>query len=51
MPEVRNSLYIRCIDIRKIDLQGPDTARFLNMIYTNAWSKLEIGSCRYGLMQ
>ena len=34
----------------KIDLQGPDTAKFLNMIYTNAWSKLEIGSCRYGLM-
>ena len=34
----------------KIDLRGPDTAKFLNMIYTNAWSKLEIGSCRYGLM-
>ena len=27
----------------KIDLQGPDAAKFLNMIYTNAWSKLEIG--------
>jgi len=34
----------------KIDLQGPDTAKFLNRIYTNAWSKLEVGRCRYGLM-
>ena len=34
----------------KIDLQGPDVAKFLNLIYTNAWSKLEVGSCRYGLM-
>jgi sarcosine oxidase subunit alpha len=34
----------------KIDIQGPDTAEFLNRIYTNAWSKLGIGKCRYGLM-
>lgn len=34
----------------KIDIQGPDTAEFLNRIYTNAWSKLAIGKCRYGLM-
>ena len=34
----------------KIDIQGPDAAKFLNLIYTNAWSKLEIGACRYGLM-
>ncbi len=34
----------------KIDIQGPDAADFLNMIYTNAWSKLGIGRCRYGLM-
>ncbi|MDH3661505.1 MAG: sarcosine oxidase subunit alpha [Alphaproteobacteria bacterium] len=34
----------------KIDLQGPDVAEFLNRIYTNAWSKLAIGRCRYGLM-
>jgi len=34
----------------KIDLKGPDVARLLNMVYTNAWSKLEIGRCRYGLM-
>jgi sarcosine oxidase, subunit alpha len=34
----------------KIDLQGRDVAEFLNRIYTNAWSKLVIGRCRYGLM-
>ncbi len=34
----------------KIDIQGPDAARFLNLIYTNAWLKLPVGSCRYGLM-
>ena len=34
----------------KIDIQGPDAAEFLNRIYTNAWSKLQPGRCRYGLM-
>jgi sarcosine oxidase subunit alpha len=34
----------------KIDLQGRDVAEFLNRVYTNAWSKLAIGRCRYGLM-
>ena len=34
----------------KIDIQGPDAAEFLNRIYTNAWTKLPVGSCRYGLM-
>ncbi|MEO3433069.1 sarcosine oxidase subunit alpha [Inquilinus sp. CAU 1745] len=34
----------------KIDIQGRDTAEFLNRIYTNAWTKLEPGRCRYGLM-
>jgi sarcosine oxidase, subunit alpha len=34
----------------KIDLQGADVAELLNRIYTNAWSKLAIGRCRYGLM-
>jgi sarcosine oxidase subunit alpha len=34
----------------KIDVQGPDAAWFLDMVYTNAWSKLGIGKCRYGLM-
>ena len=34
----------------KIDLQGPDTGEFLNRIYTNAFAKLPVGSCRYGVM-
>ena len=34
----------------KIDIQGPDAAAFLNLVYTNAWSKLAVGRCRYGLM-
>lgn len=34
----------------KIDIQGADAAEFLNRVYTNAWSKLPIGHCRYGLM-
>jgi sarcosine oxidase, subunit alpha len=34
----------------KIDIQGPDAAKLLNFVYTNAWSKLDIGRSRYGLM-
>jgi sarcosine oxidase, subunit alpha len=34
----------------KIDIQGPDAATFLNLVYTNGWSKLAVGRCRYGLM-
>ncbi len=34
----------------KIDIQGTDASEFLNRVYTNAWSKLATGKCRYGLM-
>ena len=34
----------------KIEVVGPDAAKFMNLMYTNAWSKLGVGSCRYGLM-
>jgi sarcosine oxidase subunit alpha len=34
----------------KIDIQGRDAARFLELVYTNAWLKLEVGRCRYGVM-
>ncbi|WP_416138423.1 sarcosine oxidase subunit alpha family protein [Halomonas sp. HK25] len=34
----------------KIDIQGPDAREFLNRIYTNKWTKLEVGRARYGLM-
>ncbi|OLQ72947.1 sarcosine oxidase subunit alpha [Photobacterium proteolyticum] len=34
----------------KIDIQGPDAREFLNRIYTNGWSQLAPGCCRYGVM-
>lgn len=34
----------------KIEIQGKDAREFLNRLYTNAWTKLEPGKCRYGLM-
>ncbi|HJE68786.1 sarcosine oxidase subunit alpha family protein, partial [Pseudomonas oryzihabitans] len=34
----------------KIDIQGKDAREFLNRVYTNAWTKLDIGKARYGLM-
>ena len=34
----------------KIDIQGPDAHVLLNWMYSNAWSKLAVGKCRYGLM-
>jgi sarcosine oxidase subunit alpha len=34
----------------KIEVVGPDAAEFLNRIYTNAWTRLAPGRCRYGLV-
>jgi sarcosine oxidase subunit alpha len=34
----------------KIEVRGPDAAKFLEMIYTNNWMKLEVGKARYGFM-
>ncbi|MGY3569848.1 sarcosine oxidase subunit alpha [Vibrio paucivorans] len=34
----------------KIDIQGKDAREFLNRVYTNPWSKLAPGRCRYGVM-
>jgi sarcosine oxidase subunit alpha len=34
----------------KIEIGGRDAVTLLNRIYTNAWSKLAVGRCRYGLM-
>ncbi|HET9652574.1 MAG TPA: sarcosine oxidase subunit alpha family protein, partial [Usitatibacter sp.] len=34
----------------KIDIQGRDAAELLNRVYTNAWTKLPVGHCRYGMM-
>lgn len=34
----------------KIDIQGKDALKLLNLVYTNAWDSLAVGNCRYGLM-
>lgn len=34
----------------KIEVVGPDAAAFMNLMYTNSWTKLEPGRCRYGVM-
>lgn len=34
----------------KIEVVGPDAVEFMNRMYTNAWTKLAPGRCRYGLM-
>ncbi|WP_237152041.1 sarcosine oxidase subunit alpha [Oryzibacter oryziterrae] len=34
----------------KIEVVGPDAAAFMNLLYTNAWTKLGVGKCRYGVM-
>jgi sarcosine oxidase, subunit alpha len=34
----------------KIEIKGPDAAEFLDRMYTNTFSTLKIGKCRYGLM-
>ena len=34
----------------KIEVVGPDAARFLDLLYTNGWVKLKPGRCKYGIM-
>lgn len=34
----------------KLDLRGPDVPLLLNQLYVNRWSKLPVGSVRYGVM-
>jgi sarcosine oxidase subunit alpha len=34
----------------KIDVQGRDAAEFLNRLYCNTFSTLDVGKARYGLM-
>jgi sarcosine oxidase subunit alpha len=34
----------------KIELVGPDAAKFMNRFYVNAWTKLGVGRCRYGVL-
>jgi sarcosine oxidase subunit alpha len=34
----------------KFDVQGPDSAEFLNRLYVNGFAKLPVGKARYGVM-
>ncbi len=34
----------------KLELQGPDVSKLLNLVYVNKWSKLDVGAVRYGVM-
>ncbi len=34
----------------KLDLRGPHVPELLNQVYVNKWSKLAVGSVRYGVM-
>ncbi len=48
---VRNNVGVCDVtSLGKIDIKGPDSAEFLNRIYTNSWLKLPIGKARYGVM-
>jgi sarcosine oxidase, subunit alpha len=60
--KMQDSLNRECLAVRtsvgmmdastlgKIDIQGKDAAVFLDLIYTNMFSTLKVGKCRYGLM-
>ncbi len=48
---VRESVGITDVStLGKIDVQGPDAARFLDFIYANTFSTLRVGRARYGIM-
>ena len=48
---VRRSVGITDVStLGKIDVQGPDAARFLDFIYANTFSTLPVGRARYGIM-
>ena len=48
---VRNAVGIfDASTLGKIEVVGPDAALFLERCYVNAWQKLGIGRCRYGLL-
>ena len=52
--EVRNTrMNVGILDastLGKILVSGPDSGKFLDLIYTNMMSTLPIGKCKYGLM-
>src|SRR3546814_15916121 len=49
--QVRSSVGIfDASTLGKIEVVGPDAAEFLNRFYVNAWTKLGVGKCRYGVL-
>jgi sarcosine oxidase subunit alpha len=46
----RNVGIIDVTPLGKLDLRGPDVPHLLNHLYVNRWSKLDVGSVRYGVM-
>lgn len=47
----RNSLgMFDASTLGKIEVVGPDVVEFMNRMYTNPWTKLAPGRCRYGLL-
>ncbi|WP_237476261.1 sarcosine oxidase subunit alpha [Vibrio eleionomae] len=48
---VRSSVgIIDASTLGKVDIQGKDAREFIGRIYSNAWAKLGVGKCRYGVM-
>ena len=48
---VRHSVGITDVStLGKIDVRGPDAARFLDFVYANTFSTLAVGRARYGIM-
>ncbi|MDD2877487.1 MAG: 2Fe-2S iron-sulfur cluster-binding protein [Acidiphilium sp.] len=48
---VRNGVgFCDVTTLGKIDIQGPDSVKFLEFVYANGWNDLAIGRVRYGLM-
>jgi len=45
-----NAGIIDASTLGKIDIKGPDARKFLNMVYTNNWSLIKEGHCKYGIM-
>ena len=47
----RNRVAIQDVStLGKIDIRGPDALALLERVYTNGWTTLGVGRCRYGLM-
>ncbi len=48
---VRNAVgMVDVSTLGKIEIQGRDAAEFLERVYINRWTNLQVGRCRYGFM-